>query len=135
MQNNTRFNQLWTMTWLVYASVPFIVGIDKFCFFLVDWYKYASPFVLSILPYPYLTPVLGVMEIANGILMIVNPRLGAFAIAGMYALICINLLLLGGYYDILMRDIAIGFSYLMFGLVTVVKESKENRNDNRQNAA
>jgi hypothetical protein len=37
-------------------------------------------------------------------------------------IIIVNLFMIGGMYDIILRDIAIVFGYIMFGMLTEVKE-------------
>jgi len=48
--------------------------------------------------------VVGVVEIAAGILVAALPRLGGYVVAAWLAGIIVNLLLLGDYYDVALRD-------------------------------
>ena len=48
--------------------------------------------------------IVGVVEIAAGLLVAVAPRIGGLVVAGWLAGIILNLLILGGYGDIALRD-------------------------------
>ena len=130
MYNSQRLNQIWTMTWVVYAIVPIIIGIDKYFYLIVDWNKFVSPFVASIIAPSTLISLLGVVEIGSGILMFISPVLTSYMIAGVLGLICINLALIPGYYDVILRDVAIAFSYIVFGLLTELKNKNQENNNN-----
>jgi hypothetical protein len=125
MYNSQRLNQIWTMTWIVYAIVPIIIGADKYFFFIVDWNKFISPFAASIITPSTLVWLMGVLEIGSGILMFISPVIASYMIAGLIGLVCINLTLIPGYYDVVLRDVAIAFSYIVFGLMTQLKEDKQ----------
>jgi hypothetical protein len=121
--NENKFNSLWNISRYVYGLVPIIIGIDKFTFCIVNWYIYVSPFVASLIPMNNLVSFLGVIEIASGLIILTKaPRLGSYAVAGLLGLVIINLFLLGDAYDIILRDVAIAFGYIVFGLLTDLKE-------------
>lgn len=132
MNNSQRLNQLWTMTWIIYAIVPIIVGIDKYFYMIVDWNKFVSPFVASIIAPSTLVSLLGVVEISSGILMFISPAIASYMIAGVLGLICVNLMLIPGYYDVILRDVAIAFSYIVFGMMTDLKNNKSEHNNRNQ---
>jgi hypothetical protein len=46
----------------------------------------------------------GVIEVMAGLLVAVRPRYGAVVVAAWLAGIIVNLLLLGGFYDVALRD-------------------------------
>ena len=48
--------------------------------------------------------IVGVVEIAAGLIVLLTPRWGALLVAGWLAGIILNLLLVGGYGDVAMRD-------------------------------
>ncbi len=124
MVNEDKFNSIWTISKYVYGLVPILIGLDKFFFFIVDWYMYVSPYVASIVPPTTLVPFLGIVEIVTGLLILTYfPRMGAYMVAGLLGLVIINLFMLGGVYDIILRDVAIAFAYIMFGLLTELKET------------
>jgi len=125
MINENKLNSMWTIGKYVYGLVPILIGIDKLnLFYIVNWNIYVSHFVESIFPLIYLVPVVGVIEIVAGLLILTKyPRFGAYLVAAWLGLIIVNLFMIGGLYDIILRDIAIAFGYIMFGLLTELKES------------
>ncbi|HEX4069443.1 MAG TPA: hypothetical protein VHX42_05075 [Candidatus Babeliales bacterium] len=121
--NENKFNKLWNISRYVYGLVPIIIGIDKFTFYIVNWYIYVSPFVASLIAANNLVSVLGVIEITTGLLILTKwPRPGAYAVVGLLSLVIVNLFLLGDVYDIILRDVAIAFGYIVFGVLTDLKE-------------
>lgn len=95
---------------IVYAVVPVVAGVDKFTGLLANWAGYLSPFVRSLLPVSpqtFMYPV-GVIEIAAGLLVLIKPRIGAWVVAAWLLAIALNLIV-GGFLDIAVRDIAMAF--------------------------
>jgi uncharacterized membrane protein YphA (DoxX/SURF4 family) len=89
-----------------YGLVPIAAGADKFMHILTDWNKYLAPIVTEIIPVSPNTfmSLVGIIEIAAGIIVLIKPKTGAF-IVGLWLIgIAINLLLTGQYFDIAVRD-------------------------------
>src|SRR6185369_1368673 len=81
-------------------------GLDKFFGLLVDWNQYLAPMAARMLGsyrHDFMLAV-GVIEVAAGIGVALKPRIFAYVVAGWLALIIINLLMIGSYYDIALRD-------------------------------
>jgi hypothetical protein len=51
--------------------------------------------------------LIGVIEIAAGLLVALRPRIGGYVVAAWLLGIIINLLLVGDYYDIALRDVGL----------------------------
>ena len=125
--NNNKLQTMWTISKYVYGLVPVLIGLDKFSFFIVNWNIYVSPFAASIIPIIYLVPIVGVIEIIAGLLILTKyPRFGAYLVAAWICIVIINLFMIGGLYDIILRDIAIAFGYTVFGMLTQLKESSQS---------
>ncbi len=93
---------------LTYGLVPLLAGLDKFFGLLADWPHYLAPAVAALLPFPAATffAIVGVVEIAVGVLVLTRwPRLGALLATGWLVAIALDLLL-AGFYDIAVRDLA-----------------------------
>lgn len=90
----------------VFTVAPILFGLDKFFNLLVDWQVYLAPWIDSIVPGTAQTAmyIVGVIEIAAGVLVAVAPKWGGLVVAGWLAGIIINLLTLSGYYDVALRD-------------------------------
>lgn len=105
-----------TLLRLGYGLVPIVAGADKFTNLLVDWEKYLSPEVEERLPIDGRTfmRLVGVIEIAAGILVLRRPRLGGAVVSAWLAGITGNLLSMGKYLDIAARDalLAVGAAAL-----------------------
>lgn len=124
MINENKFNHMWTIARYVYGLVPILIGADKFTFFIVNWNIYVSPFVASYFPITTFVPVVGIIEIVAGLLILTKwPRFGAYLVAAWVMAVIVNLFMIGDMYDIILRDIAIAFGYIMFGMLTELKET------------
>ena len=90
----------------VFTVAPVIFGLDKFTNILADWTVYLAPQATAIIPLPAQTIMyaVGVVEIAAGVLVAVRPRIGSLVVAAWLAGIIVNLLLLGSFYDVALRD-------------------------------
>ncbi|WP_426225473.1 hypothetical protein [Pseudarthrobacter sp. DSP2-3-2b1] len=90
----------------VFTAAPIIFGLDKFTNILADWTMYLAPVATSVVPVPAQTFMyaVGVVEIIAGIAVAVRPRFGSLLVAVWLLGIIINLLVLGGFYDVALRD-------------------------------
>ena len=90
----------------VFTVAPIAFGLDKFFNLLTDWPGYLAPFVNRIVPGTAQQAMyaVGVIEILAGILVAVRPKYGAVVVAAWLAGIIVNLLVLGDYYDVALRD-------------------------------
>ena len=90
----------------VFTVAPIAFGLDKFFNLLTDWPGYLAPFVDRLVPgtAQQAMYVVGVIEIAAGLLVAVRPRYGALVVSAWLAGIIVNLLILGDYYDVALRD-------------------------------
>jgi uncharacterized membrane protein YphA (DoxX/SURF4 family) len=99
-----------------YGLVPILAGADKFTNRLADWDQYLSPGVERRLPVEGRTfmRLVGLAEIAAGLLVLRNPRVGGAVMAGWLLAITGNLLSTGRYLDIAARDalLAVGAAAL-----------------------
>jgi hypothetical protein len=89
-----------------FTAAPILFGLDKFFEVLADWSTYLWSGVASVLPggADAVMLAVGVVEILAGVLVAVRPRLGGYVVAVWLAGIIVNLLLVGDYYDIALRD-------------------------------
>ncbi|MGV0578052.1 hypothetical protein ABQF17_20575 [Mycolicibacterium elephantis] len=90
----------------VFTVAPILFGLDKFTNVMVDWTVYLAPWIDGIVPGDAATAmrIVGVIEIAAGVLVAVAPRIGAYVVALWLAGIIVNLLTLSGFYDVALRD-------------------------------
>jgi uncharacterized membrane protein YphA (DoxX/SURF4 family) len=91
---------------VVFGAVPIVAGLDKFTNLLTDWGQYLSPWVSGIIPATTFMPLVGVIEIAAGILVLSNlTRIGAYVVALWLVGIALNLITAGRYLDVAVRDL------------------------------
>jgi hypothetical protein len=94
-----------------------LAGADKFWNAMIDWVQYLAPVIprtLGIPPEIFLRGV-GVVEIGLGIWLAFVPRRAAYWVSAWLALIIANLMLVGTYYDVALRDFALLLGALALG--------------------
>ncbi|HET7574811.1 MAG TPA: DoxX family membrane protein [Solirubrobacterales bacterium] len=102
---------------VLFTAAPILFGLDKFFDVMVDWEQYLAPWINDIVPGSASTAMhlVGVVEIAAGLLVALKPRYGAYVVAAWLAGIIVNLLTLSGYYDVALRDFGLLVSALALG--------------------
>lgn len=90
----------------VFTIAPIAFGLDKFAGLLTDWEQYLAPWVDDLVPGTAHQAMLavGVVEVLAGIAVAVAPRLGALLVAAWLAGIIVNLVTMGDFYDVALRD-------------------------------
>ena len=118
---------------IAFTVAPIVFGLDKFAGVLTDdWTRYLAPAFNDIIPGSAADAmhIVGVVEIAAGLVVAVTPRYGGLLVAGWLAGIIVNLLIVGGYGDIAMRDFG-----LMLGALTLARLSMAFDGDGRARGA
>jgi hypothetical protein len=102
----TASRQVFLILRIGFTALPLLFGLDKFANVLTDWTKYLAPQIDSIVPGTAHQAMLavGVVEIVAGLVVAVLPRFGGPLVAVWLAGIILNLLLIGGYGDVALRD-------------------------------
>jgi uncharacterized membrane protein YphA (DoxX/SURF4 family) len=105
---------------------PLLAGLDKFTNILVNWEKYLNPAVLRLVP----LNATSFMHIVGGIEVIVGLLIlfGATRVFGYIAMLWLfgiagNLISMGTYNDIAVRDILLGLGAFSLAKVTEARES------------
>ena len=114
----------------VFVIAPIAFGLDKFTNFLADWTIYLAPWINDIVPgnAEQAMYAVGVIEIVAGFVVAVAPRIGAFVVAAWLLGIIVNLLTLGDFYDIALRDFGLLVGALALGLLAQARWVSQ-RND------
>jgi uncharacterized membrane protein YphA (DoxX/SURF4 family) len=110
--------QAFTLLRIAFTVAPIVFGLDKFFNVLVDWTTYLAPWVNDLMPgsASQFMGVVGLIEIAAGLLVALKPRYGAYLVAAWLGGIILNLLTYSGYYDIALRDFG-----LLLGALTLAR--------------
>lgn len=107
--------QAYQILHFAFAVAPIIAGFDKFFNFLTNWEKYLSP-QFDLLGNPHTTMmVVGVIEIVAGIGIWVKPKFFSYIVALWLLGIIVNLLALGNFYDVALRDLGLFLGALALG--------------------
>jgi uncharacterized membrane protein len=90
----------------VFTVAPIVFGLDKFANVMTDWEKYLAPWINDLVPGSAHTAMLivGVIEIVAGLAVAVAPRFGGYLVAAWLLGIIVDLLSVGGYGDVALRD-------------------------------
>jgi uncharacterized membrane protein YphA (DoxX/SURF4 family) len=125
---NQTTHQVQEVLKFTYGLVPVVAGADKFTNLLTNWKAYLSEPIINMLPFSADTfmSIVGIIEIAAGLLVLFRPRIGAWIVMAWLILIAISLIIGGQYYDVAVRDLvmAIG-AFCLAKLSTVVVPSKQ----------
>lgn len=105
----------------VFTIAPIAFGLDKFAGLLTDWDKYLAPWINHIVPGSAHQTMLavGVIEVVAGVLVALRPRIGAYVVAAWLGGIILDLVTLGGYYDVALRDFGLLVGALALGRLAV----------------
>lgn len=95
---------------------PLLAGVDKFFMKLTDWAQYLwAPLGKLFGSAQTFIMIVGAVEIVAAFLVLLKPRFGAYVVALWLWGIIANLLLLGNYYDIALRDFGLSLGALALG--------------------
>ena len=115
---------------------PLVAGIDKFFNKLADWGMYLSPLATKVVPVsvPTFMHVVGVVEIIAGVIVLSRwTRLGSYIVMLWLLGIAVNLLTLGMFYDLAVRDVEIAIgAFALAQLTTAREEQREESRDARK---
>ena len=104
---------------------PIIAGMDKFFNKLTDWTMYLNPLATRVIP---VSPaafmhVVGVVEICAGLLVLSRwTKIGAYVVMAWLICIAINLVSMGMFFDLAIRDIEIALAAFVLGQLFTVQE-------------
>jgi uncharacterized membrane protein YphA (DoxX/SURF4 family) len=129
--SNTAARQAFLLLRIAFTVAPILFGLDKFANVLTDdWTRYLSSEFNSVLPGDADTAmsIVGVIEIVAGATVALAPRYGSVLVAGWLGGIIVNLLLVGGYGDIALRDFGLLIGALALSrLATAHKDADSMR--------
>ncbi|MFT3924292.1 MAG: hypothetical protein QM778_17280 [Myxococcales bacterium] len=112
-----------------FVAAPVLAGLDKFFNLLTAWEHYLAPSLAKLSPLSAHATMMavGVVEIIAGLLVAFRPRIGAPIVAAWLAAIIMNLLMLGNYFDVALRDFGLFLGAIALGRLSVVCESESHK--------
>ena len=123
---DTRLNGTVSALRIAIGLMATLAGLDKFFNLLTNWETYVAPVAQQLLPFSIRTfmAIVGVIEFAVGItILFVRPSLGAFVASAWLVLIAMNLVL-GGHFDIAVRDLVLAVSAYALARFERVRETE-----------
>jgi hypothetical protein len=110
----------------VFTVAPVAFGLDKFAGLLTDWEQYLAPWINHLVPGSAHDAMLavGVVEVVAGLTVAVVPRYGALLVAGWLGGIIVDLVTLGDYYDVALRDFGLLVGALALALLAFDREGR-----------
>jgi uncharacterized membrane protein len=117
----------------VFTVAPVLFGLDKFTNLLTDWPRYLAPAIDDLVPGTAQQAMyaVGVVEILAGIAVALVPRYGALLVAAWLAGIIANLLIIGDYYDIALRDFGLLVGALALARLALDHDRRRHRRPTR----
>ena len=133
MQNTEIHNRLdptWCALRLVFGLVTIGTGLDKFFNLLTNWTSYLNPLVTKVLPISGLTfmHIVGVIEIVAGVIVLSRwTQLGSYIVTAWLVAIALNLLIMGKFLDVAVRDLGLAVGAFALSQLTAVREESQHR--------
>jgi uncharacterized membrane protein YphA (DoxX/SURF4 family) len=128
MQSNhttDRLNTTWWALRILFGFVPIAAGLDKFFNLLTNWTAYLNPLATRLVPVSAATfmHIVGIVEIAAGIVVLSRfTRIGAYVVTIWLVAIALNLLTMGRFLDVAVRDLGLAVAAFSLSQLSAVRE-------------
>ena len=122
--------QAFTLLRVAFTIAPILFGLDKFAEVLnSDWTIYLAPEFNDVIPGSAVDAmyIVGAVEIAAGLTVAIAPRFGGLLVAGWLGGIIVNLLLVGGFGDIALRDFGLLIGAVALSLLAFAYDRPDER--------
>ena len=133
-----RLNSSWWALRIALGLAPFLAGLDKFFNLLTKCTMYLNPLALRVVPVAPETfmRAVGVIEMIVGIAILTRwTRLGAYVAAAWLVCIALNLVSMGAFLDVAVRDLLIAVAAFSLARLTEVRVSVVRPFTHRQEVA
>ena len=125
MESNSRLDHAWWTLRITLGLVPILAGLDKFFNLLTNWEMYLNPLIprtLHLAPVTFMH-IVGVIEMVAGILVLTRfVRYAAYIVMVWLWAIALNLVMMGTFFDIAVRDVAISIGAFALAKLSEVRE-------------
>ena len=122
---DSRLNATWWALRIAVGLGPIIAGVDKYFNKLTDWSMYLSPMATKVIPIQATTfmHIVGVVEIIAGIIVLTKwTKIGSYIVGLWLLAIVANLLTMGMFYDLAIRDVEIAVAAFALSQLSAVRE-------------
>ena len=126
MRLDPRLEQARRSLWIALGLVPLLAGLDKFFNLLTNWEQYLNPLIPRIthIPAPTFMHIVGVIEMAAGVLIFTRfTRYAAYIVMAWLVAIALQLVLMGRFLDIAVRDLVMSIGAFALARLTEVREA------------
>ncbi len=108
LKTDPTFQAFWLLR-IGFTVAPILFGVDKFAHLLTNWDKYLAAWVNGLIPGTAHQAMfaVGAIEIVAGLAVLFVPRFGGYLVAGWLLGIIVNLVSIGGYGDVALRDVGL----------------------------
>lgn len=124
---NEKLNSAWWALRIGLGAAPFLAGLDKFFNLLATWETYLNPMVPRLIPVSPATfmHAVGVVEMVVGLAILTRwTRLGGYVAAAWLVAIALNLLAMGAFLDVAVRDLLLALSAFTLARLTEAREAE-----------
>ena len=122
---DSRLNSVFYTLRIAFGLTAFLAGLDKFFNLLTNWEQYASPLALQFIPLSASTlmRISGVVEMIVGIAVLAGvTRYGGYILVAWLTLIALNLLTIGHFFDVAVRDLVMACGAFALAKISEVRE-------------
>lgn len=122
MDNNKSLTQTFNLLKYTFGIVPIVAGADKFTNLLTNWEQYINPSIAGMLPFSaaVFMKIVGVIEIAAGVIVLKKTEIGGYIVAGWLTVIALTLLLGFNYLDVAVRDLVMAIAALSMARIAKI---------------
>lgn len=117
----TSVNYVINVLKVTFGVVPIVSGLDKFTGILTDWSQYIPEGFAGLLPFEpsIFMMIVGIIEIAAGILVLTKTKIGAFIVSAWLLVIALTLIFSWSYVDVAVRDLVMAVAAFCLGKLSV----------------
>lgn len=122
---DSHLNAAWWALRIAIGVGPIVAGVDKYFNKLTDWSMYLSPLATKMIPVKDTTfmHIIGVVEIIAGVIVLTRwTRIGSYIVGLWLLAIIANLLTMGMFYDLAVRDLEIAVAAFALSQLSLVRE-------------
>jgi len=123
---NQRLNSSWWALRVGLGVAPFLAGLDKFFNLLTNWKAYLNPLTLRVIPVAPETflHAIGVVEMVVGLAILTRwTRLGSYVASLWLVCIALNLVAMGAFLDVAVRDVLLALAAFTLARLTEVRQA------------
>jgi uncharacterized membrane protein YphA (DoxX/SURF4 family) len=121
---DSRLDWAWWVLRIGLGIGPFLAGLDKYFNLLTNWPAYISPLILRILPFSAQTfmHIVGLIEMVVGLAILTKwTRLASYVACAWLLAIALNLVSMGMFFDVAVRDVEIALAAFVLARMTEVR--------------